>query len=200
MTASPFAAALGPCAAELPRVFREQFLLSAGRVALEGKVQRVWRRHRWLRPLFSALARADILFPETGSEIPAVLVIEPCAAGHSWCRGFRFGRIRRFDATLAFDARADRVVELFGPRGFLGVVWEVRFCPPRRIEVWSTEALLRVGGRRIPLPRWLCVEGRAVEVATATGDGLRIELVVSHAWLGPVFGYDGEFRLRALDV
>ena len=199
MTASPFAAALGPCAAELPRVFREQFLLPAGRVALEGEVERVWRRHRWLRPLFAALARADILFPETGSEIPAILVIEPCPAGHTWCRGFRFGHIRRFDATLAFDARADRVIELFGPRGILGFVWEVRFRPPSRIEVWSTDVVVRVCGRRLLLPRWLCVEGRAVEVATPAGDGLRIELVVSHAWLGPVFGYEGDFRLRALD-
>jgi hypothetical protein len=199
VTASPFAATLGPFEAALPRVFREQFLLAGGRVALEGKVQRVWRRHRWLRPVFAALARADILFPETGSEIPAVLVIEPCAAGHSWCRGFRFGRVRRFDATLAFDARSNRVIELFGPRGFLAFVWEVRFRPPGRVEVWSSEALLRVRGRRIPLPRWLAVQGRAVEVATPAGDGLRIELVVSHPWLGPVFGYHGEFRLRALD-
>ncbi len=175
---SPFAPPLARH--QLPRAFRDQFLVPGDRLVLEGRMDSVWRHGRWTRPLFSLLARFDMLFPETGRDVPAALEITPQADGHAWRREFRFPRRRHFDATLAWDRRLGRVVERTGP---LTMVWRVRFEPPDTLRIETERALL--GGLSVPAPRV-----QAVERALAD-DRIRVEVR-----MGRLFGYGGEFRLR----
>jgi hypothetical protein len=190
---SPFALTLAD--AGLPVVFRRQ-LLSARPIVLEGTMDRVWRRVPLLRPLFSALALARIVFPETGEAVPSRLVISPERGGQAWRRTFVFAvRERRFDALIAYDARRRVPVERFGP---LELDWHVRFEPPGRLEIRTGRARLRLGPLRLAVPPALTPDVRAVERALGRHE-LHVELVLSHRLLGPLFGYGGTFRLRGAE-
>ena len=79
---------LGDGAATLPEAFRQQFLGTPDddrETFFSGTMDSVWRRHPWLSPIFAILARADTLFPETGRDIPATMVV----------RTFRTGTVAR---------------------------------------------------------------------------------------------------------
>jgi hypothetical protein len=187
---SPFAPTLAR--AGLPVVFRRQ-LLSARPIVLEGTMDRVWRRRPLLRPLFSALVFARIVFPETGEDVPCRLEISRREGGQAWRRTFAFARERYFDAVIAYDARRRVQVERLGP---LELDWHVRFDPPGRLEIISGRARLRVGPVRVVVPRILTPDVRAVERALGR-DRLHVEVTMGHRLLGPLFGYSGSFRLRS---
>ncbi|NIU25893.1 DUF4166 domain-containing protein, partial [candidate division KSB1 bacterium] len=80
----------------------------------------IWHRPEWLKPFFWILSWFDMLFPETGKDIPASMAIrggynqrqEPY---HLWYRTFFFPKPRYFNAVMAFNPTADRVVERLGP-------------------------------------------------------------------------------------
>jgi hypothetical protein len=194
--------------AALPPAFREELLLSAEagyRVVLRGRMDRVWRRSAWLWPFFWLLAYANILFPETGNDIPASMVI---TAGrdkdgqpyHSWRRTFNFKTRRRFNATMIYDQRLRRVVEKMGPGGMFRMAWDVQFKAPGTLLIDTTGCLLRLGPIRVWLPDWLCVSVRAVQQTRSGQDNLvSVELTVSHPMLGPLFGYEGTFALERRD-
>jgi hypothetical protein len=201
--ASPFSIVLEPCKDDLPVAFREQFLLPVDalyEVVLEGSMDRIWHRPLWLRPFLWLLAWFDILFPETGVDVPASMIIsggrdEQQLPYHRWDRTFSFTKPRYFNAIMAFSPHARCVVERLGPRGSIEVRWHIHFRPPLTIEIISSDCYFKAGNRRIPLPAYPTV--RAVE--TALDETLiHVDLTVSHPWLGDVFGYEGVFHLRRL--
>src|SRR5690349_3867607 len=101
---SPFGPVLGRYRDRLLRPLADQFLGAdrRHRVRLVGTMHQIWRRHGWLRPLFTMLAWADVLFPETGRNVPVSLTIERDGhRGDVWQRTFAFARERRFNATMA---------------------------------------------------------------------------------------------------
>src|SRR4051794_34566770 len=161
-------------------------------------MDRVWRRRRLLRSLFSLLAAADLLFPEVGSDVPARLRLEfePGAAGprQRWQRTFDFPRPRRFDAVLTRDARLG-LVELLGPGGLLAMRWKVAYREPATLLIETSGAYLRIGRHWRRLPGVLCPSVYAAERALGESR-IYVELVVSHRLLGPLFGYRGTFELQ----
>lgn len=195
---SPFALALAPFREDLPDVFHAQFLgPDPGRVVvLSGTMREVWHRPRWIAPVLSLLARSNMLFPETGRDIPASLTIEALPDGrHSWRRTFSFRRVRRFDALIASDLERG-VVEQIGARVRFEIGWRLRHDADR-LEIETTQAALCLGGRRASLPRALTPRVRVVEEAHPRLAGaIRVELVASHPLLGAFFGYSGTFRLE----
>lgn len=202
--ASPFSAALRDYP-HLPPAFRAQFLLSPdddAAVVFEGRMDRVWRRHSWLWPLFWLLTRANMLFPETGQGVPATMTIVPGRDERGlpqqrWQRTFSFARVRRFDAVMGVDPARGRVIERFGGAGWLEVGWQVTFRPPDTMEITTCDVAVRLGRRRFGLPRFLAVAVRAVERADRErDDAITIDLRLMLPLLGPVFGYSGSFRLR----
>jgi hypothetical protein len=204
---SPFAPVFGARAATLAPVFREQYLLSPDapyHVAFTGAANRVWHRPAWLGGVFWALGCAGILFVETGRAVPAALRIaverDPSGAvRHEWRRTFRFPRPRPFDAELRYDPSLDRVVERLGVGGALEVVWQIYLLTPRVLVIVTDGMALRLGRFRLWLPRLLCLDVRAIEQADAERDDtVHVDLRMRHALLGPVFGYDGTFRLSRI--
>src|SRR5574341_979702 len=130
---SLFDPVLGDRLEELPAVFRAQYFpeLSSEGVVLEGQMRRVWRRGRWWWPLFWLASWFEMLFPETGWDVPVRVDISSSTRNgevvHTWRRRFAFSRERRFTSRMVYDRRLGRSVELVGPGGVLGVVWEMRF-------------------------------------------------------------------------
>jgi hypothetical protein len=188
-------------------VFREQFLVPANaswRVLLEGQMETVWHRPRWLGPILRVLARWAVLYPETGQNVPTRMLIAPGRdrrgrASHVWRRTFTFGSKRRIDAEMVYEPKLQQVVEWMGPRNSFEMAWRPRFVPPRSVEIRAELQAIRLGTLRVPLPRALRVSARALDSAGTGDDRVRCELVVSHPLLGPVFGYAGDFRVTRVE-
>ncbi len=199
---SPFAPVLGPYRDRLAKPLADQFLGADRhhRVRLTGTMHQIWRRHGWLRPLFTMLAWADILFPETGQDVPVSLTIEPDGhGGDVWRRTFAFARERRFTATMAYEGSS--VIERLGPRGMLQVPWHLRVQSAHAIQITTGETSLRVAGLRLRFPRWLRFKVGALQRARPHGR-MDLDLVVTHPRLGRIFGYSGTFTVEreALDA
>ena len=113
----------------------DQYLFSpVERVVLEGTMERVWRRGRWLWPFFWLASLSDLLFPDTGLDIPVTVQIRAVgsrAVHHLWQRDFRFatGRRRRFTSRIEYDERLGNVIEAVG-RGWRSL-WPGK-CGSRR--------------------------------------------------------------------
>ncbi len=202
---SPFFPVLAGTVEDLPDVLRDQYLVGPTdtyHVVLEGSMERLWHQPFWLWPFLRLLAAFNILFPEQGSNIQASMIVEGWhdkqgQGTQTWRRTFQFRRPRNFNATMAFDLRLARVVELMGPFSMLRVVWNVTFEPPATISIITESIQVGVGRCRITLPKWASVEVRARETALLDqSHTIAVALTVQQPWLGEIFGYTGHFQVR----
>jgi Domain of unknown function (DUF4166) len=165
-------------------------------------MERVWRRGRWLWPFFWVASWFELLFPETGSDVPVTVDIRAVGGPevrHLWRRDFRFssGRRRRFTSRIEYDKRLGRVIEAVGPGKALAIAWDIRFEAPSTLRLDCAGWVLRLGRARIRLPEWLLGNGWGVEIADLSSPGrIRIDFAVSHPLIGDVFGYAGAFSVR----
>lgn len=86
---SPFGPLFAAYPETLPVALRDHYLVSADtpyRVVLEGAMNRIWHRPAWLWPFFWLLIWIDLLFPETGTQIPATMTVtgQRTADGHEY--------------------------------------------------------------------------------------------------------------------
>jgi hypothetical protein len=202
---SPFSPVLAAHIQALPAVLHDHYLVTADasyRVVLDGTMDRIWHQPAWLWPFFWLLTWLDLLFPETGQNIPATMIV----TGHrtsvgqayqTWDRTFAFPKLRHFDAIMTYDPAHTCVVEHLGPAHLLRMTWDIRFCPPAAIEIVTTGCAFHLGRWRVALPQFLYPSVHAVETAVLDrNDTIHIDLTMAHAWLGPIFGYAGIFVLR----
>lgn len=203
--ASPLTPILLPYVDRLPPVLRDQSLLPAGadyQVVLEGHLDRIWHRPAWIQPLLWLLARAGLLFADTGENVPAHITVSAArdANGepyHIWRRTFDFPAPRHLHSRLTYDARLERLVEYFGPGGRLQMVWHVSFQAPLTMAITTEACALLLGPWRLLLPAWSYAAVAFTTTAqSAHSPFLHIELRLQHPWLGAVFGYHGRFEQR----
>src|SRR5207248_10596381 len=64
----------------------------------------------------------------------------------------------------------------------------------RGIAITTVRLMMRAGRLRLPIPGVFQVAVRATE--RAVSDTISVDLVVSHRFLGAIFGYDGTFAVR----
>ena len=202
---TPFRAVLAPHIAVLPPALRDHYLVSATtpyRIVLEGRMDRIWHRPAWLWPLFWFLTLADMLFPETGVDVPAIMTVtggrdRQGRPYQTWNRSFQFPRSRCFNAMMIFDDQVACPVERLGPGQLLQMAWDVQFHAPATIEIRTTGCGLRIGQQYMRLPRFCYPTVRAIEIALpARDDAIHIDLSIEHPLLGRIFGYEGTFFLR----
>lgn len=188
----------------LPVIFQEQFLLSADApyiLVFEGAMDEVWHRPRWLWPFFWALAWFDMLFPETGRNVPASMQIiggrdKNNLPLHHWHRTFAFPTARRhFNATMSYDPKLQAVTERMGPGSLIHMVWHISFSPPTQIEISSAACYLSVNAIKFQLHKFLYPFVSVMETGI-TRDIIHVNLKVSHPLLGAVFGYAGNFHVQ----
>jgi len=193
---------------QIPFAFSEQFLHSEQfpyGMRLEGVMRRIWHRPSVLGPLFWFLGKLGILVPNDAVDIPTTLVVragQNSADGnyHVWDRTFAFAKFIRFRTTIIYDSELGKVVDLVGPRNLLYMVWDARFHPPDRFTLDTNSCALRIGAKRFWMPRWLwkLLLGTVTfsQVAdSAEGDSVHVDLLIRHPVFGPIFGYDGRFRI-----
>lgn len=194
--------------ARVPPAFAEQLLRVERRpsgVRLEGVMHRIWHRPAFLGPLFRLLGKFGILVPYNAEDVPTTLVIRsgrhPADGPYQvWDRTFRFARPFRSRTTTIYDPALGKVVDLVGPGNVLYMAWEARFHPPDRFTLDTDSCALRIGRRKLWMPRrlWKFLLGTVAFAQVADpeeADLVRIDLLITHPLFGRVFGYEGSFRV-----
>lgn len=200
---SPFETILAPHRDILPPALKAQYLtpVDAGRtVHFNGTSDRVWHRPRWLWPFFWALAWFDVIFPETGVNIPATMELTSARDRYGlpyqrWNRVFAFARPRRFNAVMAWDVQRRCVAEHFTSMQLLSMVWEISFHAPARLEIVTSTCHINLGPLQIPLQRFFHPHVRVVETAL-DDETIHVDLTMSHPFLGDIFGYSGTYKVE----
>ena len=159
----------------------------------------------WLTPLLGVLSWFDILFPETGTNIPARMDIiggrdKQGRPFQRWNRGFTFPQVfRRFNAIMTYDDDRKSVIEVMGPAGVIQIEWKVAFEPPDTIRIETSRCYLVIGLLKLRLPALL--HPSVVAIETTHGDmTMHVDLRVSHIFFGEVFGYDGTFTVQQTEI
>ncbi|MBO8162203.1 MAG: DUF4166 domain-containing protein [Brevibacillus sp.] len=214
MHQSVFELALGDQAESLPDSVKSHFFLSPDepyQIVMDGTMEYIWHRPRWIKPLLWLLAKTDTLFPETGADVPLYLENNAYRDRRGmicmeWRRRFTFpGRVRHFNALMKYDPTRRIIVDYFGKNGWLEADLQVqpfREEGKRGLQISSDRYRIRIGSLRVGLPRWLAVHA-LIREWTEPGlavDEIRVEVRLTHPWLGPFFGYRGRFTVtrRAL--
>jgi hypothetical protein len=124
----------------------------------------------------------DLLFPETGTQIPATMIVTGwrTANGHdyqTWRRTFAFSVRRRFNAIMVYDSEQNCVVKRLGPGHRLQMAWTIRFLAAASIEIMTSNCTVRLGRWRVQLPPALYPSVRAVETALLDGQTPSISIL-----------------------
>ena len=189
--------ALGDAAEDLhPRV-RERYSIGPGDDAVVGRGEMDIDNGTLALPALYAMPARDLLFPETGTDVPfTVTTVAYRQDGYEAMttrREFDFGdRRRRFDSVTVWDHEHDRLLDFLGRGGLLASELRPR-VEDGVLVVGGGRQWARAGKRYIPLPGPLAAD---VEVRDRYDDGAecyRVLGTVQSALAGRILRYRGTF-------
>lgn len=164
-----------------------------------GVMDEIWRKGGFPRPFLAFGTWRNIMFPETGHDIPFTIENWPYVDRHgretvTFVRTFELpqGR-RRFDATMVYSERRGRVVDYLGTHQHLAADVDLSVDDQGGLH-------LRTGAQRFyerslgfSFPMLLSGTGEVHEWYDEQVGRHRIEVVVSNPVFGRLFGYRGSF-------
>lgn len=172
-----------------------------------GVMQRVWRGSPALTPCLRLGATRNLLFPETGTDVPFTIENYAYRDGFgretlTFVRTFelRPGRRRRFDATMVFSPERGRVVDYLGTHQHVAADLDLHVDRDGALVIRSGGFRFYEGRVGVRLPRALAADALVRESYDDAAGCFRIHVEVRNAVVGPVFGYDGSFTVRYLDL
>jgi hypothetical protein len=150
-----------------------------------------------LKPVLWFTARQEMLFPDTGRNIPFTLTQRSIHRNGiemmEFVRTFEFPhRTRRFAASMYFHEPTGRILDHLGARSHLQVELLAR-VEQTRFVMTSGRQFIFLGPLRLPLPHWLCGHAEVVEwQINSTTLGIRVN--ITNPLLGQIFFYEGTFE------
>lgn len=200
--------AMGDAFADLHPALQERFGLASGesrRFVGEGRMRSV-RHNRLAWPALWWSGRRNVLFPETGSEVPATVRMRAFedADGRetlAYVREFDMrerrrrsdGSTRRLDSYLQYDPSSDRVRARLGRRGDVESLLRFEAAPDGSLRVTSETQWLRRGGRALPVPGLLGTTADVRERYDEELDRFEVDAEFRNPVLGTVFAFEGAF-------
>lgn len=166
-----------------------------------GVMREIRRGPWWVRPFLLFGATRNIMFPESGSDVPFQIDNYPYIDGFgretvTFVRTMEVqrGKRRRFDATMVFSERRGRVVDYLGTHQHLAVDIELSVTGDGGLRLVSGEQRFYEGWIAFRFPTLFT--GRAFLTEHYDDDLERyiIDLEVRHRVFGLLFGYRGEFE------
>ena len=177
---------------ELPEVMKDHYALrpfSDDIIKVEGHL------NVKVSPLVSLMARlTGLLVPYSGKNIPTTVVFHSDRAG-----GFHFKRTFSFPdkGDVHFNSRMEWVKEneLIEWMRF-GIGWRIVYAwGDGRVSLTHRGYVWRIFGFKIPLPLEIMMGRGFAEEYPVSEDTFRMWTHAKHRWFGPLFGYDGEFKI-----
>lgn len=181
--------------------------LEAGRACVgTGVMRRIWRGAAVTRPFLRLGTARNILFPETGTDVPFTIENWPYVdrAGRetvSFTRTFELPRVRRrFDATMVYDDATDRLVDYLGTCQHVAADLQLTADDRGGLLIRSTGQRIRLYRPYVKLPAMATGHANVRESYDDAAGMFSIQVRVENRWLGPIFGYEGSFTVRYLDL
>lgn len=200
---SVYERALGPSFDKLhPEIKRRYGLTSADdqRCVGRGRMRSV-RHHALARPVLWGLARRNVLFPESGTDVPVEVRTTPFRDGAgtetlAYVRAFDVGSTRRFDAYMTYDPDHECVLDYVGShRDFIVELYpSVTDDGGMQIRAGTQWVSLFESSVRIPSSLQLGIDVH--ERYDEATERFEIEVEVRAPILGTVFAYDGWFTVE----
>lgn len=197
--------ALGEAAGDLHPKVRERYGIGPGDGAVVGRGEMDIDNGTLALPALYAMPARDLLFPETGTDVPfAVTTVGYRLDGYEAMttrREFDFGDVRRrFDSVTVWDHENGRLLDFLGRGGLLASELRPR-VEDGALVVGGGRQWLRVGRRYVPLPGPLAAD---VEVRDRYDEGderFHVTAAVTNALAGRILRYRGTFtqEFEAMD-
>ncbi|AGZ56558.1 hypothetical protein BACIH_1830 [Bacillus amyloliquefaciens] len=123
-----------------------------------------------------------------------LLIINHCTR---CCRNgtdFFKSKTRFFDAVMEYDERENRILDYFGKPRILLSELHLEASSDGGLVITSGRQWLLIGGKKIPLPAWLCGSSTVYEAYDEEMNCFSIKVHVKNRILGTLFSYRGTFR------
>jgi len=189
--------ALGDAADDLHPGVRERYGIGPGDDAVVGRGEMDIDNGTLALPVLYAMPARDLLFPETGTDVPfTVTTVGYRLDGYEAMttrRTFDFGDTRRrFDSVTVWDHEHERLLDFLGRGGLIASELRPR-VEDGALVVGGGRQWARVGSRYLPLPGPFAAD---VEVRDRYDDGeerYHVLGTVTNALAGRILRYRGTF-------
>jgi hypothetical protein len=171
-----------------------------------GAMARIWHGPGFTKPFLRLGASRHILFPEVGAGVPFTVENWPYLdrSGRetlSIIRTFELPRRRRrFDGTLVYDLAASRLIDYLGTHQNIAVDLELGVDERGGLTIRSTRQRLHLFAFGLPLPAPATGHAYVREWYDDEEEVFHINVGVTNPWCGPIFGYEGTFTVRYVDL
>lgn len=171
-----------------------------------GVMHRIERHSRLTAPFLRIGARRNILFPETGTDVP--FSVKNYAYRDrfgretvTWHRTFGFAtRDRIFDATMVYNNDRDVIVDYLGTHQQVAADLHCTVDEDGGINFTSGEQRCYQGRFGFRLPNWFTGVARVREWWDDNEDCYRIDVHVTNPLLGTIVRYQGSFQLEIVPI
>jgi len=191
-----------------PEIQRRFGFSSKDRIASigTGTMDRVWHGRFYTLPFLALGSWRNIMFPVRGVNVP--FRIENYAyldrygrETVTWIRRFRFpGRERRFDATMIYSRKRERIVDYLGTHQHLAVDIDLRVGEDGGLRLRSGAQRFYEGPVGFNFPMVFSGYADVHEFFDESSHRFRIEVEVKNQVWGKLFGYSGGFDVEYLEV
>jgi len=197
-----FERALGSAYAELHPAIQERYALTSAdnrRCVGYGQMRSI-KRNRLALPVLWAGTSRNLLFPETGTDVPfqvrTVPFDENGIESVAYIRWFDVGPGRRFDAYMQYDEERDCIVDALGTNRRLRTELRLTTTPTGGLQIETGDQWFVSGQRSITIPKPLRADVAVTERYDDDRDRFEIAVEISNPLIGFVFGYDGWFTVE----
>ncbi len=163
-----------------------------------GTMTKIWRGRFYTLPFLYIGTWRRIMFPETGFDIP--FKIENYAYKDrwgretvTWVRTFHTKKIRRFDATMIYSEKRNRVIDYLGSHQHLAVDIDFHVDEQGGLNLRSGSQRFYEGIIGIPFPMLFSGVANVREWWDESKGRFGIRVHVANRVWGPLFGYEGYF-------
>lgn len=161
----------------------------------------------WVRPFLLFGATRNIMFPESGRDVPFQIDNYPYIDSYgretvTFVRTMEVGRgkRRRFDATMIYSDTNGRVIDYLGTHQHLAVDLELTVTERGGLRLVSGAQRFYEGWIGFTFPAFLTGRAYLDEFYDDERECYVIDMEVRHALFGLLFGYRGEFTCEFPEV
>ncbi|KUM70899.1 DUF4166 domain-containing protein [Streptomyces curacoi] len=171
-----------------------------------GVMDRIWHGGAFVRPFLMLGGTRNILVPRPGRGVPFVIENVPYLDTFgretvSFVRTFDLpGRSRRFDAQMVLSPKGDRILDYLGTHQHLASELHFRAEADGSLLIRSGEHRFREGPVDVRVPELIGATAEVRESYDESAGRFRIRVRVENRYFGPLFGYEGSFRVTYTDI
>ncbi len=166
-----------------------------------GVMRRVWHGHFYTLPFLYLGTWRNIMFPKRGENLPFTVENYAYRDGYgretvTWVRTFDFpDRPRRFDATMIYSEKRQRIVDYLGTHQHLAVDIELQVDSSGGLRLRSGQQRFYERFLAFRFPMLFSGYAEVCEWFDDPSGVFKIDVAVRNRYWGDLFGYSGSFEI-----